>query len=643
MVNHGFSTAGLFLLAGFLVARRGSKRIPDYGGWQRVTPVLAGSFLVVGLSSLALPGLSSFVSEFLVLQGTFMRYEAAAVIATLGIVLAALYILLMYQRVMTGPKPSFAEGESPHDLSWRERGRRRADHRLVPRPRLLPEARPRPPQPRRGAHAAVRRRHRSHADQRLREHEVNPAEFQAVDVDYAAIAPMLIVALGALVGVVVEAFAPRRRRHAVQVWLTTLTLVGAFVALVVWSRESMTVTLGGSVVVDGVSVFLMGALLLLSTMSVLVMAERFGGVGADAFTPMGASTPGSTQEDVATRAGYATSEVFPLALFSVLGMMVFLTANDLITMFVGLEVLSLPLYVMTGLARRRRLLSQEAALKYFLLGAFSSAFFLFGSALLYGYAASSDLRAIARAITTTSGDLDGLLVPGVVLVLVGLLFKVGAVPFHSWTPDAYQGAPTPVTGFMAACTKLAAFGVILRFMFVGVGADRWDWQGAVYVVAVLTMVVGAVLSVTQTDVKRLLAYSSIAHAGFILVGVLAFSQAADQRRDVLPRRVRVRDRRRLRARRHGPPGRVRGVAPLAVGGARAQPPRRRRVVLAPPARLRRHPTHLGLHREVRRLLAGGRGGLGGCGARRHRGARVGGHRLRLRSPHRPHVLHRRDR
>jgi NADH-quinone oxidoreductase subunit M len=121
MVNHGFSTAGLFLLAGFLVARRGSKRIPDYGGWQRVTPVLAGTFLVVGLSSLALPGLSSFVSEFLVLQGTFMRYEVAAVIATLGTVLAALYILLMYQRTMTGPKPIFTEAETPRDLSMRER------------------------------------------------------------------------------------------------------------------------------------------------------------------------------------------------------------------------------------------------------------------------------------------------------------------------------------------------------------------------------------------------------------------------------------------------------------------------------------------------------------------------------------------
>ena len=355
---------------------------------------------------------------------------------------------------------------------------------------------------------------------------MNPVEFSAVDVDYAAISPMLVVVAGALLGVLVEAFAPRRSRHGIQVGLTSLTIAAAFVALVVWSRDSQTVTLGGSVVIDGVSVFLMGGLLLLALISVLVMAERFGGVGADAFTPMGSSTPGSTQEDMATRAGYATSEVFPLTLFAVFGMMVFLTANDLITIFVGLEVLSLPLYIMTGLARRRRLLSQEAALKYFLLGAFSSAFLLFGSALLYGYAASSDLRAIARAIPASSGGLDGLLVPGAVLVLIGLLFKVGAVPFHSWTPDAYQGAPTPVTGFMAACTKLAAFGVILRLTFVGIGPDRWDWMGGLYVVAVLTMVVGAVLSVTQTDVKRLLAYSSIAHAGFILVGVLAFSQAA---------------------------------------------------------------------------------------------------------------------
>jgi NADH-quinone oxidoreductase subunit N len=356
--------------------------------------------------------------------------------------------------------------------------------------------------------------------------DVIAAEFQAVEVSYAAIAPMLVVVAGALVGVLVEAFAPRRLRHGIQVVLTTGTLILAFVVLVMYSRDAMAITLGGSVVIDGVSLFLQGALLLLAAISVLIMAERFGGVGSDAFTPMGASTPGSPQEDVATRAGYATSEVFPLTLFAVFGMMVFVSANDLITMFVGLEVLSLPLYVMTGLARRRRLLSQEAALKYFLLGAFSSAFFLFGSALLYGYAGSSDLKAISTAISTSGGDLESILLPGIALTLVGLLFKIGAVPFHSWTPDAYQGAPTPVTGFMAACTKVAAFGAILRLAYVGVGPDRWDWQAAVVVIAALTMIVGAVLSVTQTDVKRLLAYSSIAHAGFILVGVLAFSQAA---------------------------------------------------------------------------------------------------------------------
>ncbi len=352
------------------------------------------------------------------------------------------------------------------------------------------------------------------------------AAFQSVTVDYLAVAPMLIVVAGALVGVLVEAFAPRARRHGVQVWLTCGVLVAALAVLVLGSRTHQAITLGGSVAIDGVSLFLQGALLGLSVISVLVMAERFGGVGSDAFTPMGASTPGSSQEDAATRAGYATSEVFPLTLFAVLGMMVFVSANDLITLFVGLEVLSLPLYVMTGLARRRRLLSQEGALKYFLLGAFSSAFFLFGAALLFGYAGSSDLKEISRAISTNSGDLDGLLLPGVVLTLVGLLFKIGAVPFHQWTPDAYQGAPTPVTGFMAACTKLAAFGAILRLTYVGVGGDRWDWQIGVVVIAILTMVVGAVLSVTQTDVKRLLAYSSVAHAGFILVGVLAFSQAA---------------------------------------------------------------------------------------------------------------------
>lgn len=349
-----------------------------------------------------------------------------------------------------------------------------------------------------------------------------PMAFEAVKVDYAAVAPMMIVFVGALLGVLVEAFAPRLARHGIQVALTLVALVAALAVLVLVSRDHQTVTVGGSIVIDGPALFMQGTLLVFGILGILTMSERFGGRSADAFTPMGAATPGSPAEAAAERAGFATSEAFPLTLFAMAGMLMFVSSNDLITMFVALEVLSLPLYVLTGLARRRRLLSQEASLKYFLLGAFSSAFFLFGAALLYGYAGSSDLSKIAAAISAGNPDFEGLLLPGVVLVLIGLLFKVGAVPFHSWTPDAYQGAPTPVTGFMAAATKLAAFGAILRFAYVAVEGSRLEWRLGVAAIAIFTMVVGAVLSVTQTDMKRLLAYSSVAHAGFILVGVLAF-------------------------------------------------------------------------------------------------------------------------
>ncbi|MBC7560017.1 MAG: NADH-quinone oxidoreductase subunit NuoN [Dermatophilaceae bacterium] len=347
-------------------------------------------------------------------------------------------------------------------------------------------------------------------------------EFVATKINYGAVLPMLVVFGAAMIGVLVEAFAPRAVRYGAQVGVALVGLVAAFMAVVLAVGHQGS-TLAGAVVIDGPALFLQGTILALSVLSVLAMAERFDGIGADAFTAQGAAAPGSPQESAAVRAGATTTEVFPLTMFAIGGMLLFPAAGDLLTMFVALEVLSLPLYILSGLASRRRLLSQEASLKYFLLGAFSSAFFLFGAALLFGYSGSMDLGVIAKAIGTQSG-MDGLLVPGVLLVLVGLLFKIGAVPFHSWTPDVYQGAPTPVTGFMAACTKVAAFGAILRFVYVGVGDSRWDWAPALWAVAILTMVVGAVLSITQTDVKRLLAYSSIAHAGFVLTGLLAFDR-----------------------------------------------------------------------------------------------------------------------
>jgi NADH-quinone oxidoreductase subunit N len=191
-------------------------------------------------------------------------------------------------------------------------------------------------------------------------------------------------------------------------------------------------------------------------------------------------------------------------------------------MFIALEVFSLPLYLMAGLARRRRLLSQEAAMKYFLLGAFASAFFLYGIALLYGYANTVDLRGILNA-SSSSGKPDVLLFAGLALLIVGLLFKASVAPFHSWTPDVYQGAPTPVTAFMASCTKVAAFGGLLRVLYVGFSGTSWDWRPVIWAVAIASMAVGSIFALTQTDMKRILAYSSIAHAGFILVGLVALT------------------------------------------------------------------------------------------------------------------------
>jgi NADH-quinone oxidoreductase subunit N len=295
----------------------------------------------------------------------------------------------------------------------------------------------------------------------------------------------------------------------------------------------------GAVAVDGPSLFLDGVILLVAIVAVLGFAERrleprsSTGAAVDAFAPQAAAVPGSDAEKSAARSGFATTEVFPLTMFAVAGMLLFPAASDLLTMFVALEVFSLPLYLLCALARRRRLLSQEAAVKYFLLGAFSSAFFLFGLALIYGYAGTVSLGGIADvvsgtatptpALANTTGN-DALLLIGLAMLGVGLLFKVGAVPFHAWTPDVYQGAPTPVTGFMASATKVAGFGALLRLLYVAFPGVTWDWRPVMWGVAILTMVVGAIIAVTQTDVKRLLAYSSIAHAGFILTGVIAMNK-----------------------------------------------------------------------------------------------------------------------
>ena len=278
----------------------------------------------------------------------------------------------------------------------------------------------------------------------------------------------------------------------------------------------------GAVAVDRPTLFIQGTILVLAFISVLLIAESSHEVSA--FTAQAAAVPGSAEEREGLLAGISHTEVYPLTLFAVGGMLLFPASNDLLTMFVALEVLSLPLYLLCGLARRRRLLSQEAAMKYFLLGAFSSAFFLFGVAMLYGFSGSVRLSAIAAAAAATRQS-SVLLYAGIALLGVGLLFKIGAVPFQAWKPDVYQGAPTPVTALMASCTLVSAFGALLRVFYVAFGQLTWDWRPMMWAVAILTMVVGSIIAITQTDVKRLLAYSSIAQAGYILTGVVAATTA----------------------------------------------------------------------------------------------------------------------
>jgi NADH-quinone oxidoreductase subunit N len=315
------------------------------------------------------------------------------------------------------------------------------------------------------------------------------------EVDWRAIAPELALAVAGLVLLLVVAFWPRAGRGV----LAGLTLAGlaAAAALTVWNWDLERVAFEGAVSLDGITRYARAVLLAVGALATLMVAQ-------------GDSREGEPDD--------SPPEVFPLLLFALLGMVLLAAASDLLVVFIALEILSLSLYVMAG--ETRRLAAQEAAMKYFLLGAFSSAFLLYGIALCYGATGSTNLLEIADATGDPTAD-GTLLLAGVGLLAVGFLFKVSAVPFHMWTPDVYQGTPTPVAAFMAAATKVAAFSVFLRVFAGALGGLVVSWRPVIAAVAVVTMLVGAALAVVQTDIKRMLAYSSISHAGYLLVGVAA--------------------------------------------------------------------------------------------------------------------------
>ncbi len=342
-------------------------------------------------------------------------------------------------------------------------------------------------------------------------------------LDYFALSPMIVVFAAAIVSVLIEAFAPRSIRRFLQLLIVFGALLTSGV-LIVLNAGTRTVTGGGAVVIDGPALVLMGTIVVLSILGAALMAERSIDPVGDAFAARASSLPGSEDERQLTQRGYLQTEIWPLTLFAVLGMLLFVTANNLLLMFVALEIISLPLYLMTGMARRRRLLSQEASLKYFLLGVFASAFYLYGAALVYGYSGSIFFPEIAQSLTSKPSESIVVFI-GMGMLIIGPLFKIGAVPFHQWVPDVYQGAPTAVVGFMAATVKVAAFGALLRILYVAFGGVRWDWDPLIWIIAVASMILGSIVALMQTDIKRLLGYSWIAQAGFILVGLAAASPA----------------------------------------------------------------------------------------------------------------------
>lgn len=353
-------------------------------------------------------------------------------------------------------------------------------------------------------------------------------DFVAPQLNWALLLPFVVIFGTAIVGVLFAAFMPRSLRWGAQVALAATGLIGTLVTVAaLWPYD---VLFAGDVFPDGstgtypmlslfatrTTIYFMLVLLVLALVAMLMMAERTR--GEDPFVASAAAVPGSEYEQQARNAGLTVSEVFPLMLFAVGGMMAFIASGDLLTMFVALEVFSLPLYILCGLSARRRLMSQEASLKYFLLGAFASALFLFGIAVAYMLHGAVDLVSISQV--TLNDNLPVFYIVMCVLLFIGPLFKVGAAPFHSWTPDVYEGAPTPVTAFMAACTKVAAFAVLFRMMMV-FGQAPNVYLPILITAAVLSMVIGVLVALQQNSMKRILAYSSVAHAGFILTALTA--------------------------------------------------------------------------------------------------------------------------
>jgi NADH-quinone oxidoreductase subunit N len=329
------------------------------------------------------------------------------------------------------------------------------------------------------------------------------------DLNLWATLPALSLSLGACVLLLLDAFIPKNRKD-ITVWLSIIGLVVSL--LLSLPGLGMRETAFNGMFISDAFTALINAVACIATIVSILAAY-----------------------DYLKRTGIERGEYYPLLLFSASGAMFMAAAGDLVVVFIGLELLSIPLYILSGF-RRPDARSEESAMKYFLLGAFATGFLVYAIALIYGATGTTNLQAIFSRISVSEVSSPFLLLMGAGLVLVALGFKVAAVPFHMWTPDVYQGAPTPVTAFMSVIAKLGGFGSLLRVLSIAVpslvltqidvpagqtATVHAAWQDTVAIIAALTMILGNVVAIVQRDIKRLLAYSSIANAGYILMSVAA--------------------------------------------------------------------------------------------------------------------------
>jgi NADH-quinone oxidoreductase subunit N len=310
--------------------------------------------------------------------------------------------------------------------------------------------------------------------------------------DFALLAPELVLTSGLLVLLVADVVLPRGR-HGALAWLAIAVLGLTGVVTVPLFAHTVTVA-RGLVAVDGFALFFKLVFLFAAAVTILLSKQ---------YLEVEAVKPG---------------EYYFLVLCATLGMMFMAAGLDLVTLFIGLETMAVSFYVLTGIIRPNRR-SNEAAIKYFVLGAFSLGLLLYGMSIVYGLAGTTKLREIAVALAGEGGS--PALRLAVILVAAGMAFKIAAVPFHMWAPDVYEGAPTPITAFLSVGSKAASFAMLLRIMIEGLPFMAAEWRGLFYVLAVLSMTVGNVAALTQGNVKRMLAYSSIAHAGYVLIGLVA--------------------------------------------------------------------------------------------------------------------------